>query len=354
MSNYWSICRAFVAGDEVKKSWLGRVRGSKGGMYGWAGQGPLYSEPGTVRLAVIRDESGYDRLVSYGHFDLAVRTPDGQIIANGDNAPTVTSRKQQREFRSALGTTKACLLPFSALLAARIRPGDVVIVDTTPDKEIDIWKKCRCEKSWHQKENVYEPSDFRFHDDGSHDVKITRHFLGETLFTREDRPGRYYVSGLDRNDDPSKRHFYLAQLPEGVTPKTVDEALEMLKPEGLPETGWYRQGEWFFIPTPGLKPVIEGENVLVKETKISWNATQRGVPITSAEPERARSDADTVVWGRARRHRATRMYINGAVYVSGMVRDAEHNPLKLGNGKTWYRVVRNRAVGSWGAGGQVD
>jgi len=351
VSNYWSVSKAFVKGEEVKKSWLGRVRGSKDGMYGWAGQGPLYSQPGTVRLNVVHDQDGYDRLVSYGHFDLAVRKSDGQIIANGDNAPTVTSRKQQREFRSALGTTKACLLPFSALRAASIRPGDVVIVDTTPDKEIDIWKKCRCEKIWHTKSNEY----VQVHDDGSHDVKITQHFLGETLFTLEGWPGRYYVSGLDRNDDPSKRHFYLAQLPEGVTPRTVDEALEALKPEGLPAEGWLRQGEWFFIPTPDLKPVVEGENVLVKAVAVHGKSVP-GVPILSARAEEMRFvlPDGLQLRARARRHRATRMYINGSVYVSGMVRDEEHTALKLGNGKTWYRVVRNRAAGSWGAGGQVD
>ena len=48
------------------------------------------------------------------------------------------------------------------------------------------------------------------------------------------------------------------------------------------------------------------------------------------------------------------MYINGSVYVSGMVRDEEHTPLKLGNGKTWYQVVRNLSDGSWAAGGKVD
>lgn len=351
MSNYYSICKAFVAGEQIKKSWLGRVRESEA----WASRGPLYSEPGTIRLNVVNHD-GTAVLMSYGHFALAVRTSDGQIIVNGDNAPTVTSRKQQRELRSALGTTTACLLPFSALQAARIRPDDVVIVATTPDKEIETWKKCRCEKSWHQKENVYKPSDFRFHDDGSHDVKITQHFLGETLFSLKHRQDRFYVSGLDRNDDPSKRHFYLAQLPEGVAPKTVDEALETLKPEGLTADGWYRQGEWFFVPTPGLKPVIEGENVLVKETSIGYKGMRRGVPIVTDQAESMRSLVPDG-WDirmRAHRHRAPRMYINGSVYVSGMVRDAEHNPLKLGDGKAWYRVVRNRAAGSWGAGGQVD
>jgi hypothetical protein len=48
------------------------------------------------------------------------------------------------------------------------------------------------------------------------------------------------------------------------------------------------------------------------------------------------------------------MYLNGAVYVAGVLRDEEHGPLKLGDGRTWYRVVRNTADGSWGATGDVD
>lgn len=342
MGSYWSICRAFVNGEQIKKSWITKVRGYM--------QGPLHAGEGTVRLDV-KAYDGVTTLVSYARFNVAVRKADGQIIVNGDEAPTVTSRKQQREFRSALGTKTACLLPFSALQAASIRPEDVKIVATTPDKEIEIWKPCKCQKSWHTKSNDY----VRVHEDGTHSAKHTAHFLGETLFTLEGWSGRYYVSGLDRNDDPRKRHFYLALLPDGVQPKTVDEALESLKPEGLPADGWLRQGEWFFVPTPGLKPVVEGENVLVKAVT-SYGKSVPGVPILSSRADEMRFvlPDGLQLRARARRHRATRMYINGSIYVSGMVRDEEHTALKLGNGKTWYRVIRNRAAGSWGAGGQVD
>jgi hypothetical protein len=346
MSNYWTIANAFVKGDEIKKRWVTKVRNEN---RAWPIHGPQHAPDGTPRLSV----DAFDdctKLMSYGRLCLGVRKDDGQIIVNADDAGTVTSRKQQREFRSTLSAAKHCLLPFSALSAAGIKPEDVEIIDTTPDRKIVTWRPCRCAKHWHKEAGEY----VQIHEDGTHSEKHVAHFLGETLFTRADRPGRYYVSGLDRNDDPRKRHFYLAQLPDGVSPKTVDEALEFLKPEGLPETGWLRQGEWFFVPRPGLKPVIEGENVLLKESKVGWNTTQRGVPITSAGADAAREDAKIGVWGRARRHRATRMFINGSVFVSGMVRDAEHTALKLGDGKTWFQVIRNRAVQSWGAGGQVD
>lgn len=354
MSNYSTISKAFVAGEAIKSSWRSRVRAGKDGTYGWAGQGPLYSQPGTVRLDVVSAEAGYSRLVSYGHFDLAVRKADGQLILNGDNAPTVTSRKQQRELRSSLGGRQACLLPFSALEAARVEPSDVNIVATTSDRQIVKWKACKCDKSWHQQESEY----IRLLGDGTHERKHVAHFLGETLFTVGGlvREAQYFVCGLDRNDDPSKRHFYLARLPEGAAPTTVDEALETLKPPGLPEEGWLRQGEWFFVPRPDVKAKVDEKNILVKETHVGYQGLKPGVPIITANVDRVR-DMYWDSWevrSRARRHRATRMYVNGAVYVSGMVRDEEHTPLKLGNGKTWYQVVRNLSEGSWAAGGKVD
>ena len=353
MSNYSTISKAFVAGEAIKSSWRSRVRDGKGGAYGWAGQGPLYSQPGTVRLDVVNAEAGYSRLVSYGHFDLAVRKADGQLILNGDDAPSVTSRKQQRELRSSLRGRQTCLLPFSALEAAWVKPSDVNIVATTPDREVVKWKACKCDKAWHQQESEY----IRLLGDGTHERKHLSHFLGETLFTVGGlvREAQYFVCGLDRNDDPRKRHFYLARLPTGAAPTTVDEALETLKPEGLPAEGWLRQGEWFFVPRPDVKAKVDEKNILVKQTTVGYHQLKPGVPIITANADRARDTLDSwEVRSRAGRHRATRMYINGAVYVSGMVRDEEHTPLKLGNGKTWYQVIRNLSDGSWAAGGKVD
>lgn len=347
MTSYYNICKAFINGEKIEKRWLSRVGKNNG--WGYGRGGGLYSAPGTRRMDVIYQD-GVSIIRSYERMALAVRQDNGRVIVNADDGPSMMTRSHQRELRGVLQGVEHCLLPFSALRAAGIFVEDVVIVATTPDKEIETWKKCRCEKPWHTESNDY----VRVNDDGTHSVRNVQHFLGETLFTTQRHPDRYYVAGLDRNDDPRKRNFYLAWLPAFAAPKSVDEALELLKPQGLPESGWLRQGEWFFVPKPGLKPVLEGGNVLVKETKITWDKTKPGVPITSANAEEAREAAKGLSWGRQRRHRATRMYINDSVYVSGMVRDEEHSPLKLGNGKTWYEVIRNRAVGSWSAGGQVD
>jgi hypothetical protein len=167
------------------------------------------------------------------------------------------------------------------------------------------------------------------------------HWLGETLFTVEPLTGfgiepvrRYYVCGLDRNDDPNKRHFYLCRLPEGNAPKTVDEALTMLRPAEVPE-GSSRQGEWFFVPAPELSVRRKDE--------------QKQVPIVA---DKGAEQIRGPVQARRRRHVARRLYVNGAVFVRGKVKDAEHDELDLG--EVWHRVIRNLADGSWAAGGVVD
>jgi hypothetical protein len=43
-----------------------------------------------------------------------------------------------------------------------------------------------------------------------HMVEEERHYLGETLFV-DDSTQRYYVCGLDRNDNPARRKFFLAR-----------------------------------------------------------------------------------------------------------------------------------------------
>ena len=118
-----------------------------------------------------------------------------------------------------------------------------------------------------------------------------------------------------------------------------------------------RQGEWFLVPSD-VKPK---KDAIVRESRAKRygdDPMKPGVPIVTADSDRMREQlASEWPWElitRARRHRATRMYLNGSVFVSGMLRDEEHSALKIGDGKTWYRVVRNRAQASWGAGGQVD
>jgi len=164
------------------------------------------------------------------------------------------------------------------------------------------------------------------------------------------------VCGLDRNDNPSRRMFFLAQLPERRKPKTVDEALDMLRPKHVP-AGTPRQGEWFFLPSAVTKPHR------MKDT--DWRETLKLPPNAKIAVERVRNDHKatryaTIDAGRngQKRHYATELYrVVGVVgekriervLVRGLIRDEEHDKLVLPDG--WHLAVKNLAVEGWRAGG---
>ena len=352
------VMALFLRGEppEAAKRYVDHVGSNNGG---WGSGGSPFSTRETRRMWA---EEGIARvgyrddncLYSY-EMPLAFRTSYGDkpfIIINGDGSPTMQTSKHQREFRSVLqdgltvdpgkseyvfgegdkggsfktirpklvdGSTRLphAFIPFSILDRPRIRLDDVVVLAVTAD--FTRLKTVPDRQSG-----------------GTRIVKL--HFLGETLF-RDKRSGHVYVCGLDRNDDPSARMFYLARVPREAQPKTVDEALASLRPEGLPKNA-KRQGEWFLVPEPRYKAAKA--EILKK------------VPIVSDVP--AEQSNEREVARREGRHVATRMHLNGAVRVSGRLVDDEHDTLPLGD--VWHRVVKNKAEEGWRydntAGAQVD
>ena len=326
--NDTEICRRFVAGEELKKSLLSRTKDNGFHRH-------LVRDVGVARLSFCQAYTNATELLSYERFLLAVRIQKDKqpfVILNADTPPSRTTNEHQREIRSAVKRTKMrfCFLPFSALRAAQIPPSEVEIVHTTEDREVKVMRKYRNRSTGEVKEE-----------------EVIVHYLGETLFRHAER---LYVSGLDRNDDPDKRKFFLTRLPEGSKAKTVDQALIALRPKRLPKDA-LRQGEWFFVRAD----VRPEKDAILREHEAHSGEKKRGVPILFDDSEQMRDMVYT--WemrNRSGRHVATRVYLNGKVFVSGMVRDEEHNPLKLGDGREWFRVVKNLADGSWGATGDVD
>lgn len=351
-----TICRNFIVGEEPKRAHFNRV--GKGRWGGWGGSGGgLSASTGTFRLSYgITSDGGKvnaNILWSYEHYPLAYRYKDknggSAILLNGDGAPSNTTAGQMRELRAvARRHARTALLPFSALRAAGIEAGDfeeIEIIETTPDQQDTVWRRCA------RKECSYagEVSDYSRPNGKGHEHASTVHFLGETLFRYKKA---FYVCGLDRNDDPRRRNFFLARLPMKLrkNPKTVDEALQALRPKTLPE-GTLRQGEYFLVESPDKKP--KAKEIIKKSNTGHWQRSDKpGVPIISDETgnmARALADDQRPLAERATRHRASQLYLNGHVYVRGMLRDSQHGAMKLGDGKTWYRVVKNLADGSWGA-----
>lgn len=353
-NNDTEIANDFVQRKPINKRLLSIVREKSYGAWGSSPQHNLYPSPGAARFSY--DEKGV--LWSYEIMQLARWQSNDTLLVNGDDGPSNMTKAQQREMRAAIKRhppAKVALVPFSALRAAGVQLDDVEIVDVTPDREIVQMVPCRNKKC----EKAGTP----------HKHPRTAHFLGETLFRvkrghwSDEHNKRieyyaYFVSGLDRNDDPARRNFFLAQLPLVTrAPKSVDAALALLRPKGVPEDA-PRQGEWFLVPAPNkkFKP-----DQIIKDMKavgkVNTEDLKAGVPIVSDDSKEQFERMKSGGWRmyeRRDRHRATRMVCNGAVYVSGMVRDAEHGALKLGDGKTWHKVVKNRAVGGWRAGGDVD
>ncbi len=373
------IARAFAAGEAPNEKLFNKVRDNNGGWGG--GNTPMHASTGTRRFWYKQEGKV---LLFYSYLmGLAVRvTVNGKpfIVLNGDAAPSNKTSAHQQMLLHAVKRSGVpwCLIPFTALNAAGIRhPEDIEIIATTPDKVVTVKTICRRADCKHLQWDRDTPDNA----DGSHTVVSSRHFLGETLFRHI---GAYYVAGLDRNDDPIKRIFYLARVPHSMLPhpKTVDAALDLLRPKGLPKNT-PRQGEWFLVPTPKLK-VSDKDPALFKQSGHSkqWPVSRgrsrassrvpspieggikNGIPVISATPSIQQSainasmnpniNFSSPLNPRYNRHRATNMYINGDVYVRGRMRDAEHGTYTIGDGKTWHKVVKNRAEGSWQATGSVD
>lgn len=124
------------------------------------------------------------------------------------------------------------------------------------------------------------------------------------------RAGReYYLVARDG------RQFFAALLPEKAL--TITEAFRVLRPKGVRDGKYLRQGEWFFIPaSAGMS------------TWRFWQVAERHVALPGGS------------------HRCTRLIkVGKSIYVSGCVRHPQHGVLKLG--KTVFRAVKNRAVRSW-------
>lgn len=302
------ICEAFLRGtpwDNVPKKFKKKTKATPGG---WGGfNRDLQPPDGTLCLSYQGRQ-----LMSYEHWDLAWICGN-HVVVNGDAAPSKRTDIQRRALFEAIKVVgmPSATIPFTTLREAVVDPKHINVMDVKQDFTITRTRVIKGEV-----------------------VSRELHFLGECLF--EDLRGNRYLSGLDRNDDPQKRMYYLCRLPTLPFVKTVDEALESLRPDYV-RVGTPRQGEWFFVPQPGLKLKSTGKYAIVSDMADGqWNDLRRL---------------------HSRRHVASSLALySGGVYVKGTVTDAEHSMLRLGS--VWHKVEANRAIQGWryeGKGGaRVD
>lgn len=295
------ICEAFlrrIPWDNVPKKFKKTTKATKGG---WGGFNRNLQPPnGTLCLSYQTRQ-----LMSYEHWDLAWICGN-YVVVNGDAAPSKRTDIQRRALFAAIRVVgvPSATIPFTTLREAGIEPKYVGVRDVNPDFTITRTRMIKGEK-----------------------VERKVHFLGECLFS--DLDSKRYLSGLDRNDDPEKRMYYLCMLPSTPYVDKVGAALEALRPAHVP-VGTPRQGEWFFVPQPEMKVKVTRADV--------------GTPVVSdlAIDQVESSGAHE----RQNRHVVRYMAFEGdSVFVKGDVRDDEHSTLRLG--QVWHKVVRNRSPAGW-------
>lgn len=160
-----------------------------------------------------------------------------------------------------------------------------------------------------------------------------------------ERNGRYYVpitvdkrskylSAFDHNE--AREVYFLCEMPR-TSASTVDEAFEALKPNEVVSAEAagltpQRQGDIFAIPTAYTTKELKSRGEVVKRPHVlGTNHTATEVVVTSE---------GTYARGTLR-------------HEPGGFRDADHARIKLGDGKTWHRLVKNTVPGAGGSSGNM-
>ena len=163
-----------------------------------------------------------------------------------------------------------------------------------------------------------------------------------------------------------ERHWFVAGLPENGTIRNVLDALEALKPAGVLASlqqervprkytnrrrnrGFYRQGEWFFVPRPDFVPehaawILHNEPIRRGRSKPHFveelcRLGGETVYVCEAYPNGLTEDEYRQMLGRKPHAKAwvwRTMRRNMRVFARGRVRHPDHKTLFLPG---WYEVL---------------
>jgi hypothetical protein len=175
------------------------------------------------------------------------------------------------------------------------------------------------------------------------DVQPRSHHL--VLMVREGREKHKFLLGRD------ERHWFAAAVPgDGV--RDVRTAIANLRPTEIEGREAIRQGEWFFVPEPGVddknavilrnEPLSRGggskphvcAQMMRKGGEVVMVCSRYSTGIGIGEYQKLISrnpDARQLGWRR--------MVRDAEVYVRGEVRHRDHKTIDLG---CWHRVFMNR------------
>jgi len=177
-----------------------------------------------------------------------------------------------------------------------------------------------------------------------------RHAL---LLIRDNGEKQKYLLGHD------ERHWFVAAVP-GKSVHSVATAMAALRPdEAQSRNGRVRrQGEWFFVPRPHLKPdaqlVFRNEPIsrgrgskphLCEELYRTGGITVCVCPQHPAGVSESEMNAIVATNRRARGWGWRRMTRDASVYVRGKVRHGDHATIRL---DAWHQVyLNNERFASW-------
>jgi hypothetical protein len=308
---------------------------------------------------------GRDTIFSYGsHFPLAVLMPSayeearGWWLLNGDSYSVSTSRHQNVVRNAVQGGLPVMIVSFDALVRAGIDKRTITPVEILPDRY--TWEPRTRDNAPHDWERDYSSAyrGWRELPDGRWHYEASVHHLGEALFTAEfeyrDRSlewtqengyravkgTAFFLSAFDDNE-PGFGLYFLAQLPDGASPSTVAEAREAMKPNLVKAADMsgrlvLRQGDVFALAHPQL------------QTKDLPGPSERSAYVLGVNhvATEVRKDSAGATYARGfLRHRPRESW-----------RAPEHRQVRLGDGKTWFELVRNTVPDgrSWSRQGNVD
>lgn len=281
-------------------------------------------------------------IYSYGyHFPMALALDNQKLfLINGDRYSNTTSGHQSG-VRVAITRNEewsSVILPFSALRAAGILgrashwgstgnslPEDFKLLEVLPER--NEWKCDQDGIGWTTSDEYTRDSEQWKHQ--SHDGYGTRHLLGGSLFRAN---GKHYLSGIDETAVSRwGAGFFLSEL--AGKPRTYAAAIESLKPAKVKRAlaaglEVKRQGDIFAIPTTKRTRKLPGPSEHMTRRLLGQNHTATEVRINGAT------------------------FARGALYHRPNFREPEHRRITLGD--QWHEIVRNTAVASFAAQGNVD
>ncbi len=339
-----------------------------------------------------------ERLYSYGyHFDLAVKCQKHGYVLNGDTYSNTTSHHQwltrdianKHKKQTANQSTHHCIIPFSSLHGAGIKPEDVVILDVTEDTYTSSTRK---------NPKTGEIEQYQIHHLGASLIRIgTKRYLS-SIDASAAGSGAYFLVELK-----SRRVNTVEDAFRDLAGTLTDEQYEKYQ-QGI----ILRQGEYFLDPSEvttrhlrkkAKKTPVKVQGVLdvkvknrhskrcvnevIRRENMDYGSCHReqirvirrkGVPyyvLLEHDHVGIQLPKDSFIKdghlvtreslvhqfdlsnGMGNPHVARdAIKTSGRIYIRGTLRHNQHRMIRMQN--LWHRVIKNTAIDSWTSSGNVD